>query len=378
MRKEILLTPNSVARGKYSKDIEGLDVKELRTKKTAGISEVENKFFLKLMYSVQRDNREYIISKPKNQVLNDEEILKWKKLCEIETLECKIDKKELFDLIADDHDKTPEGIARFFKTLGCCRISFDTVTRDGVDAVLNAPLISHYYYEKETGIYRIVVAAKLYKYIFDLGLGYSQNALEVLYGLKGVYAQRLYLVLRSWTGTKHDIQFSVAQLRSMLGVENMYPTFNRLETLLKRTIDTINKSGFMDVKIKDKIRKGRSVDSVVFSVIDNEPRNYLQEKIFEEVDESVLWLDYIRVENQNLLERLKQRHFERDFNSPLVRKLFCKAYDKTLNRDNKFSMIQDKKGATNYALFNYIVDGEFLTNELAAEQSLNDGTNKLI
>ena len=45
--------------------------------------------------------------------------------------------------------------------------------------------------------------------------------------------------------------------------------------------------------------------------------------------------------------------------------IFHKAYDKTLNKDNRFVMIQDKKGKSNFALFNHIVSGELLTQELA-------------
>ena len=72
-----------------------------------------------------------------------------------------------------------------------------------------APLISHFYIEKESGNYQVVVPAKLYKYLFDLGLGHTQNALQVIYKLKGIYAQRFYIILRSWSGIKRDIEFSV-------------------------------------------------------------------------------------------------------------------------------------------------------------------------
>ena len=46
-RCEVLCTPNAIARGSYS------------------ITEKENDFFYKVMYCVQRDNREYIITKRK-------------------------------------------------------------------------------------------------------------------------------------------------------------------------------------------------------------------------------------------------------------------------------------------------------------------------
>ena len=72
MGYEVLATPNSIARGRYS------------------IGEKENNLFLKLMYAIQRDNNEYIIAENKKSELSEEDILKWKKLCEIETLTCKM------------------------------------------------------------------------------------------------------------------------------------------------------------------------------------------------------------------------------------------------------------------------------------------------
>lgn len=372
---EIVMTPNSMARGKYSKeDKDNKEIEESKESKAQIITEVENKVFLKIMYSVQRDNREYIISKRKSEVLSEEEIAKWKKLCEIETLECRITKEELFELITNKNDQTDEGIKKFFKSLSNCRVSFDTVTRDGVDAVLDAPLMAHYYKEKNGSVYRIVVAAKLYKFLFDLGLGYTENALEVLYKLKGTYAQRMYLIFRSWTGIKHDIVIGVQELREMLGVGKLYPTFNSFETLIKRTLKAIHKSGFMDATIKEKIKKGRNIDSLRFNVIDHEPRNYVKiDEVKEEEEEQyVIWLDYIKVANQELLERLERKYSDQNFNSPLVKKIFYTAYDKTLNRDNKFTMIQDKNGGTNFALFNYIVAGEFLTNQLQVENQFKE------
>jgi len=229
-----------------------------------------------------------------------------------------------------------------------------------------ASLISHFYIEKETGNYQVVVPAKLYKYLFDLGLGHTQNALQVIYRLKGIYAQRFYIILRSWTGAKRDIEFSVQELRDMLQLGDKNKTFNSFETnILKRSIDEINSTGIMEIKIKEKIKKGRSVDRIVFTVKDNEPRNYLRLYNKSEIDESVIWLDYIKVENKSLLERLELKYSDMNFDSPIVKNIFHKAYDKTLNKDNRFVMIQDKKGKSNFALFNHIVSGELLTQELA-------------
>lgn len=39
-------------------------------------------------------------------------------------------------------------------------------------------------------------------------------------------------------------------------------------------------------------------------------------------------------------------------------------------RVDTFTMIQDKKGKTNFDLFNFIVNGEILTNELSLENQV--------
>lgn len=352
-KKEILSTPNSIARGKYS------------------VGDKENNLFLKIMYSTQRDNNEYMITNPMNGELSEEDREKWEKLCSIETLECRISNEDIQEIFKKKIDRTKESMKEVFKTLKNCDIAFTTVTRERKRATMVAGIIDHYYIEEETNDYIVVVPAKLYKYLFDLGLGYTQNALEIIYSLRGIYAQRFYLILRSWTGVKRDIRFTVKELREMLQVIDSNKTFNSFETnVIKRAIKEINKAGIMEIKIKEKHKKGRSIDAITFHVVDREPRNYINLAPKCEEDNSVIWLDYIKVENKDLVERLELRHAERDLSSPIVRKIFWKAYDKTLNRDNRFSMIQDKKGFTNYALFNYIVDGEFLTNELAMDQQL--------
>lgn len=353
MGYEVLATPNSIARGRYS------------------IGENENKLFLKLMYSVQRDNNEYIIAENKKEELSEEDILKWKELCKIETLTCKITQDDFKEIFKRRNDRTEEALKEVFTTLSNCIISFDTVTRDEMRAKMIAPLVSHFYVEKETGNYQVVVPAKLYKYLFDLGLGHTQNALQIIYKLKGIYAQRFYIILRSWSGTKRDIMFSVKELRDMLQIGDKNKTFNSFETnILKRSINEINSTGIMKIEIKEKIKKGRSVDKIIFTVVDNEPRNYLKLNEKKVKDESVLWLDYIKVQNAALKERLELKYSDIDLSSPIVKSILHRSYDKTLNKDNRFNMIQDIKGKSNFALFNHIVSGELLTHELKMSQEI--------
>lgn len=353
MSKNILMTPNSIARGSYE------------------IGAKENNLFLKIMFNVQKDYREYLVTKRKNEVLTNEEAAKWDKLNNLETFETTIKFQELKEIYKYKMDWLEENIKENLENLRKCDIAIDTVLRDGTRATLHAGLIDHFYIDKETRDIRVVVPARIYKFLFDLGLGHSQNALQILYSLKSQYSQRLYLMLRSWSGVKNEVTFTVEEMREMLKLGNKYSTYKLFKAnVLKRAMAEINKTGVMEIEIYDEVKEGRYIKAVTFHVKDNEPRNYLS--LFEEKDESVLWLNYIKVENKDLLERLKLKYSDIDLESLINISILHRAYDKTLNKDNRFKMIQDKKGMTNYALFNHIASGEFLTNELQLENSFNN------
>lgn len=348
MNKDVLVTPNSIARGSYC-----IDAKE-------------NNLFLKIMYAVQRDYKEYLIVKRKTEELDENEKDKWNEVCNLETLEVMIKYEDIREIYKHKEDLLCKNIEKNFKTLRACDISIDTLLRDGSRATLHSGLIDHFYINEDSKDVTVVVPAKIYKFLFDLGLGHSQNALQILYNLRSQYSQRLYLILRSWTGRKKSIEFKVSDLRQMLKLEDKYSTYKLFKAnVIKRAITEINKTGVMMVEIKDEIKKGRYIDKIVFSVTDNEPRNYLD--LFAEKDESVLWLDYIRVANNDLLNRLILKYSDVDLASPFVKSILCKAYDNTLKKDNRFNMIEDKNGKSNYALFNSIAASEFLTQELESK-----------
>lgn len=337
-KKEILMTPNSIARGSYS------------------IGEKENNLFLKLMYSVQKENRNYLITRKRKEELDAEELAKWQELCKIETLEARITRADILEIFKNKNDRTPEGMDAIFKALRECEIRFKTVTREGVDAVLVATLINHYYIEETTGDYLVIVPAKLYRYLFDLGLGYTQNALQIIYSLGGLYSRRLYLIFRSLTGFKKaDIELTVEQLRDMLQLGSKNKTYNSFETnVLKRAMDEINKSGKMEIKIKDKIKKGRSVHSIIFTVKDNEPRNYLEEfkkaepqaPATKEPTEPIEWTNGIMVADKRIYNTLEAMYG--DIKNGIARNILKKAYIEFINSDKYGETVLDKKGIVYY------------------------------
>lgn len=349
LNKNILITPNSIARGKYA-----IDAKE-------------NNLFLKIMYQIQRDYKEYLVVKRKDEILTESDINKWEELNSRETLDTTLSFADISEIYKHTADLSIDNIKKNLNILKSCEISIDTQLRDGTKATLCSGLISHYYIIEGSKDFKIVVPTKIYKFLFDLGLGHSQNALQILYNLRSQYSQRLYLMLRSWSGAKRTINFSVEELRAMLKLENKYPSYKLFKAnVIKRALAEINETGVMEVEILDEIKVGRNIKNIVFKVVDKEKRNYME--LFEKADTSVIWLDYIKVQDESLLERLKLKYSDVDLNSPINQSILCKAYDKTLARDNRFKMIEDRKNKTNYALFNHIASGEFLTNELQAEE----------
>ena len=98
--------------------------------------------------------------------------------------------------------------------------------------------------------------------------------------------------MRRWTGAKRDIEFSVKELREMLQLGDKDKTFNSFETNI-----------------------------LVFTVKDNDSRNYLKLYNKIQIDESVLWLDYIKVENKVLLERLELKYSDMNFDSHIVKSI---------------------------------------------------------
>lgn len=352
MVKEVVNTPNNIIKGKIEIDSQ------------------LNKLYYRVLYNTQKENRKYIIKVKKGDVLTAEQAAVLKELNEIGYLKCSITKEEICKIIKKTNHQTKDEIMKRFSILQSAIFRFTTGEHN--DITTQTQLIGRVEFNEDTNNYTVTLDSKLYIYLFySVGVGFTPINLAVLFNLQSQYSQALYVSLRSWSGVKREISYTLEQLREIFNVKERYKQYTDFK---KRTINTaiaeINKTGSMEiVEIKEK-KIGRKVNQITFVVNDYEPR--FDTKMIHDgnIDASVIWLGYIKLENNNLLERLELKYSDKDFTSPIVRKIFHKAYDKTLSRDNRFTMIQDKKSATNYGLFCFIIEGEFLTNELAAEQSL--------
>lgn len=352
MSREVVNTPNNIIKGKIEID-----------------SQI-NKLYYRVLYNTQKENRRYIIKAKKGDALTEEQTQILKELSEIGYLKCTITKDEIFNIIKRKNEQTKDEIMKRFSALQSAIFRFTTGEHN--DVTTQTQLIGEVSLNDTTGEYTVSLSANLYTYLFySVGVGFTPVNLAVLFNLKSQYSQLLYVSLRSWSGTQREITYSVEELREIFNVKDKYKQYKSFkQRTINAAINEINQTGAMEVTDIIEKRVGRKVDTVTFRVKDYESR--FNSNIPDEcIDESVIWLNYIKVQNKNLLDRLELRYSDQDFTSPIVRSVFYKAYDKTLNRDNRFNMIQDKKNATNFALFNYIVSGEFLTHELGVEQSLD-------
>lgn len=349
-KKEILNTPNNIIKGRIE------------------INAQINKLYYRILYNIQKQNREYIISAKKGDVLSEEQKQILDKLDNIGQLKCTVSLDEIKAIIKRKNEQSEDEILKRFTALQTAVFRFTTGEHN--EELTQTQLIGEI--NLIDNKYRISLSSKLYKYLFySVGVGFTPVNLAVLFTLKSQFSQMLYVSLRSWSGVKNEITYTVDELRDIFKVDNKYKAYcNFKQKTITVAVNEINSTGAMEIlDIKENKKGTRSVQEITFVVKDNEPRFISFDK---KEEEPVIWLDYIQLENEELKKRLELKYSDMDLDSPIVRSMFHRAYDKTLNKDNLFTMIQDKKGKTNFALFNYILNGEILTHQLKMNEDFLD------
>ncbi|WP_066679368.1 replication initiation protein [Clostridium septicum] len=354
-------TPNNIAKGRIEIDAQ------------------INKMYYQILNNIQRDNSQLIIKTKKGEQLtqDQEEILK--KLDTIQALSCRISKEELFSILQRKNDRTKEEIDRRFNALQSAIFKFTT----GEQSSTMVQLIGRV--DETADGYIVNLDTKLYKYLFySLDVGYTPVNLATLFNLTGQYAQALYVLLRSWTGTKREIEFTIEELRKYFKVGEKYKAYKNFKArVIVQAIEEINKTGSMTIEDFKEVKKGRSINSIIFIVNDLEPRVMPIGSKVKETSESistpvlqapapkklepVIWLDNIKVANKNIIVALEAMLGDLCYDSPIVRGILNKSFATTIAKDkNGEEMIT----ALNMGLFITIANGEFETNELKAFEGL--------
>ncbi|MPQ44542.1 replication initiation protein, partial [Clostridium tarantellae] len=267
-------TPNNIARGKIEIDVQ------------------INRLYYNILKNIQRDNRELIIKIKKTDILTPEQEDILKKIDTMSTLSCTLSKDEIDNIFKNNNYRTDQEIKERFNALQTAIFKFTTGETNSM-----VQLIGRVDYDNNS--YTVQLDAKLYKYLFyNLEVGYTPVNLATLFNLQGQYAQNLYILLRGWTGTRREIEFTVEQLRENFKVGSKYKAYKDFKKrCILQAIGEINKTGSMiiDADIKER-KKGRSVYAVTFEVTDLEPRFVQTIETKTVKDEQIFWFDNIEVD----------------------------------------------------------------------------------
>ncbi|SCJ81894.1 replication initiation protein [Clostridium sp.] len=345
-KREVVNTPNNIAKGRIEID-----------------SQI-NKLYYRILYNIQRDNRHLIIKTKKGQELTDEQRKVLEELNQLNYIQCNISMDEIKEIIRRKNDQTEEEIKNRFLALQGASFEFATGEKQSrLTQLIGAVDIS------EDG-YVVNLDAKLYKYLFySVGIGFTPINLAVLFNLKSQFSQSLYILLRSWSGIKSEIDFKIEELRKQFNVGTKYAAYkNFKQKTINKAIEEINNTGSMKIEILKESKKGRSVDSIIFKVTDYEPRYIVKDENKElEEPEKIYWIDDIEVANEGVASALECEFKNFKPYSPLVVSLFKKAYKKTLAKDKNG---ETKLTYRNLTFFMIIANGELEANTLASIQNI--------
>jgi hypothetical protein len=253
MKKEILLQPNNLVKSRYN------------------FTAVENKLFYRILFKAQKQNEN---KDGYNATLSIDEIK---------------------GIIKFKNDTTQENIDNILAIYQQSILQFDYVDEKGQLKTFNGGLTGPAIYNHSTREYEITLHEVLYNHITDFVRlqkdGYTPLNLDVLFKFKGAYTQRFYTLMRLWSREQSevDVTFTLDEIRSYLKLGNeIYPQYKHFKhNIIKRALKEINEKGNMKVDIKQEIRKGRKVDTIVFSVFDLEPRKYFEKKDIDSLTEDV-------------------------------------------------------------------------------------------
>lgn len=243
-KKEILMQSNHLIKSKYD------------------FSSVDNKIFYKMLYNAQKSRN------PNSKLM--------------ETI---LSLSDFQSLIKRRNEATVENIKEKLEKFQHTLIQFEYIDEmDGGKVCFSSSVVTSYEYREIEQLFKIELHEKVYKQITDTlklqSRGYSAINLAILFQFKGSYTQRLYTLFRLWSRTDKSIEtkFTIEELRGYLDMpDTLYPAYkNFKQKVLSKAIDEINKIGNMEIELSEEVKKGRSVYSLVFTILDHEPRRYFE------------------------------------------------------------------------------------------------------
>ena len=219
---------------------------------------------------------------------------------------------EFKEIFKDNNSKGLKNIEETLDKLQNVKISF--IDKNGIptSAVL-IPKVKAYEDEQSLGFFMDKEVIEIFK---DHALNkkeFSPLNLTLMKKAKGFYSQRLYELLRAWSGQKDVIEISIKTIKEKLSITdrasyNLYKNLN--SAVLKPAINEINKKFNMSLTYKG-IKTGNKTTAIRFYIQDKEPRYYsLNQNNHEDNIESN--------KNQTLLAESTINRFIKNYGQELV------------------------------------------------------------
>ena len=250
---------------------------------------VENRIFLLMMYKLQKES---------NGVLS-----------------CEISHDEFKQIIKHAKDKTIKNISKSLSSLRKKSIFFMEEKENKKGTIWGEyGFLNGFTYDDERKIFKIEASEKIYDLLNNyLQTGYTPANLVALFSMKNYYSQRLYDLLRLWSGTKSVINYSLEDLKMYLQLDESYPEYGNFKRrVILPAIKELNETGYFEIDFKEN-KVGRKVDSIDFYVKDLDKRKYFtNEDVVAEIPNLVI--KEVAVTNDNsIFDNKEERTFKSNY-----------------------------------------------------------------
>ncbi len=250
---------------------------------------VENRIFLLMMYKLQKES---------NGVLS-----------------CEISHDEFKQIIKHAKDKTIKNISKSLSSLRKKSIFFMEEKENKKGIIWGEyGFLNGFTYDDERKIFKIEASEKIYDLLNNyLQTGYTPANLAALFSMKNYYSQRLYDLLRLWSGTKSVINYSLEDLKMYLQLDESYPEYGNFKRrVILPAIKELNETGYFEIDFKEN-KVGRKVDSIDFYVKDLDKRKYFtNEDVIADIPSLVV--KEVAVTNDNaVFDNKEERTFKSNY-----------------------------------------------------------------
>lgn len=180
-------------------------------------------------------------------------------------------------------------------------IYFEEYTEDGkVGEWGKYNLINGYTYIEESNSFEIEVSQKVFDLLISyIDIGYTPANLNVWLSLKSISAQRLYELLKLWSGSKKSIEYTVEDIKTYMMLEDKYKEYSNFKRrIISPGVKELNETGLFNIDFKEN-KVVRRVNSIIFYVedmdkgtVDNKIVEYKKEKeedIKHQRDMDIFW-----------------------------------------------------------------------------------------